>query len=255
MEGEDLISRSSSCFMETWEYSFKVKYDYPFIELSEKYPGARISMWCVWNREMLHVPIKHNELMSELENYARRIDRVIEGYKETNDGIVLTMKCTCDLLESIWNVTERNSCSLVHPATFLNGWGYFKVVTFNEIDAKNLFADLSKLGATELIKKKVVHVDAVPSTIWIESFFERLTEKQAEALLKAYDHGYYTSPREVTTDSIATSLGIARSTYEEHLRKAENRIMEAISPYLKLFRAGGFKKDEVVTSKVELTAY
>lgn len=239
--------------MEAWEISFKIKYDYPFIRMSGKYPGVRISMWCVWDREMLHVPMNHEDLMTELEGYAKDINRVIDDYKPSNDGIVLTMKCSCDLLDSIWNVTERNHCSLVHPAVYLDGWGYFKVISFSETDIKKLFADLSKMGPNELISKKIVHIDAVPSTIWVETFFEKLTEKQIDAIVKAFDYGYYTSPREVTTDSIATSLGITRSTYEEHLRKAENRLMEAMLPYLKLFRAGGRKKEDVVTSKLELT--
>ena len=252
MKGQYLILELNCYKVETWEISFKVKYDYPFLEMSEKYPGARISMWCVWDREMLHVPLNHHDLMSELEDYARYLDRAIDSFKETSDGIVLTMKCTCDLYGSIWNVAERNGCSIVHPATFLDGWGYFKVISFNENDAKGLFADLSKLGPNELLSKKLIHIDAVPSTIWVESFFERLTGKQVEALLKAYDYGYYTSPREVTTESIATSLGVSRSTYEEHLRKAENRIMESVVPYLKLFNSRGIKKKEMISSRIEL---
>ena len=236
--------------MESWEISFKIRYNYSFIQMSGRYPGVRISMWCVWDREMVHVPLDHEDLMSELENYARSIDRVIDNYKFSNDGIVLTMRCSCDLLDSMWNIAERNHVVQVHPAIYLDGWGFFKVISFSEEDTKKFFADLSKLGEIELTCKRLVHTDAVPSTIWIESFFSRLTDRQMEALVKAFDYGYYVSPREITTDSIAKSLGISRSTYEEHLRKAENRIMEAMIPYLKLFKAGGKKRGELITSNM-----
>ncbi len=233
--------------MEAWEISFRIRYKYPFIEMSGKYPGTKISMWCVWNREMLHVPLKHEDLMGELEKYASSIGRKVEGYKPTNDGLVMTMTCTCDILESMWNVIERNHGVVLHPAVYLDGWGYFKLISFNEEDTKSLFSELTETGENELLGKKLVHMDAVPSTVWVESFFSKLTEKQMEALVKAFDYGYYASPREVTTDSIASSLGVTRSTYEEHLRKAENRIMEAMVPYLKLFKAGNKKRSEMIT--------
>ena len=240
--------------METWEISLRVKYDYPFIEISSRYPGARISMWCVWNREMLHVPMGHENLMEELEEYAKNLNLTFEKHQRSSDGIVLTMKDSCEVLDSIWNIAERNNCSLVHPAVYLDGWGYFKIISFSENDTKKLFAELSRKGLSELLSKKVVHIDAVPSNIWVETFFEQLTDKQIDAIVKAFDYGYYRSPRDITTDSIATSLGITRSTYEEHLRKAENRLMEALLPYLKIFRAGGRKREEMVTSHIEVSS-
>lgn len=228
--------------MEAWQISFKIRYEYPFIQISGKYPGAKISMWCVWDREMVHVPSGSEELMQEVENYAKSHDRVVESHKPSRDGTVLTLRCTCDILNSMWNITERNHCQLVHPVSYLDGWGYFRVISFDESDTKKLFSDLTDLGPTELLSKRRIDIGEVPSSIWIESFFSRLTRKQIEAILKAFDYGYYTSPREITTDTIATSLGIARSTYEEHLRKAENRIMESMAPYLRLFEAGGRKR-------------
>lgn len=238
--------------MKAWEISYKIKYDYPFIKMSEKYPGTRVSMWCVWDREMVHVPLTHEGLMDELQSYTESINRYIDGYKNTNEGIVLTLKCSCDILDSMWNIAERNGCSSIQPASFLDGWGYFKVISFSEENTRRLFSELTSIGTTELISKRVVKIDALPSTIWVETFFEKMTDKQMDALIKAVDYGYYSSPREVTTDSIATSLGVSRSTYEEHLRKAENKIMESIAPYLKLFKAGGRKPEEVVSAEIDL---
>src|SRR2546428_12853278 len=72
-----------------------------------------------------------------------------------------------------------------------------------------------------------------------------MTSKQMDALLKAHRYGYYTSPREVTTENIARSLGVGRSTYEEHLRKTENRIVGNLIPYLQLFAAGAKKPEKM----------
>lgn len=234
------------------EISFRIKYDYPFIKMSDKYPGNRISMWCVWDREMIHVPMEHENLMAEIERYVKSIGRSLEGYKPSSRGLILTLRCTCNITQSMWDVMTKNHCVNIDPAVFLDGWGYYRAISFNEEDTKGLFSDLSKLGPWEMISKRPLHTDAIPSTVWIESFFSRLTERQMEAIVKAYDYGYYSSPREVTTDSVASSLGISRSTYEEHLRKAENRIIEAIIPYLKLFKAGARKRDEMILPKMPI---
>ena len=239
--------------MEVWEVSFKIRYDYPFMLMSEKYPGTKISMWCVWNREMLHVPLDHESVMSEMEDYVKEIGRHIEEYKRSKDGFVLTLGCSCDLLKNVWNLTERNHCVHLHPAVFLDGWGYYRVISFSEQDTRSLFADLAELGETELIKKRVIQADAVPSTVWVETFFTGLTDKQMEALIKAYEHGYYSSPRGITTDSVATSLGLARSTFEEHLRKAENKIMDEIMPYLKLFKSGEKKRQDMILPRTHFS--
>jgi predicted DNA binding protein len=61
-----------------------------------------------------------------------------------------------------------------------------------------------------------------------------LTEKQASALITALNEGYYRIPKKITTDEIAQRLGIPRTTFEEHLRKAESKVLVALTPYLQL---------------------
>lgn len=238
--------------MGAWEISFKVKYDYPMMTMSGKHPGTKISMWCIWNREMVHAPMGHEDAMDDISEYMKKIGRTIEDFKPSRDGYVLTLKCTCDLTPTVWTYTNTNHMVDLYPAVFLDGWGYYRAISFNEEDTRNLFKDLGNIGSVELVSKKLLHLDALPSTVWTESFFTRMTDRQMESVLKAYDYGYYSSPREVTTDSIASSIGISRSTYEEHLRKAENKIMEAVIPYLKLFRAGHQKKEEMISPEIQI---
>lgn len=233
--------------MTTWEVSFKIKYNYPFIKMSELHPGSKISMWCVWDAEMIHVPPGHEDVISEVAQYVDKLGLSVDNYKQSSDGFVLTLKCSCDLLHNVWDAMDRRNCIPMHPAAFLDGWGYYRMVSLSEEDTRNFFNDLRELGPTELIQKRQVRSDGIPSMVRVESFFTGLTDKQIESIVKAYDYGYYASPRDVTTGSVASSLGITRSTYEEHLRKAENKIMEAIIPYLKLFRTVPRRREESVT--------
>src|SRR2546428_2277399 len=64
-------------------------------------------------------------------------------------------------------------------------------------------------------------------------FLPKLTEKQARALIAAYEAGYYEFPRKATTEQVSLSLGIARSTFEQHLNRAEHHVVRAMLPMVR----------------------
>jgi len=101
-----------------------------------------------------------------------------------------------------------------------------------------MFKQLREAGRAELISKRELPLAVLPSNVWVHTLFAELTEKQQDALLDAHRYGYYNSPRKVGTEDVAKAAGVSRSTYEEHLRKAENRVMDAIIPYLQLYARG-----------------
>jgi predicted DNA binding protein len=70
------------------------------------------------------------------------------------------------------------------------------------------------------------------------SLLGELTKKQSFALITALARGYYEIPKKVSTDKIAASLKLPRTTYEEHLRKAESKVMKAVAPLLELGNFG-----------------
>jgi hypothetical protein len=61
-----------------------------------------------------------------------------------------------------------------------------------------------------------------------EDILSILTERQHEVFETAIQEGYYEIPREATHEDIANSLGCAPSTVDEHLRKAESRVLSAL---------------------------
>jgi hypothetical protein len=72
-----------------------------------------------------------------------------------------------------------------------------------------------------------------------------MTAKQAESLLVAVDSGYYSVPRKTRFDDIARRMGTPRTTYEEHVRKAESKVINSVAPYLSIYfgRASGLKRE------------
>jgi predicted DNA binding protein len=53
----------------------------------------------------------------------------------------------------------------------------------------------------------------------------RLTEKQREAIILAFNLGYFDTPRKISSEQLANKLGLANSTLAVHLRRAERRLL------------------------------
>ena len=71
-------------------------------------------------------------------------------------------------------------------------------------------------------------------TVSVDDFLGMLTEKQLRALVEATEMGYYAMPKKVTVDEMAERLKMPRSTFEEHLRKAEIKVMRNMRPYARI---------------------
>ena len=224
--------------MALWEVSLRTQYDYPFIRMSGRHPGLPFSMWCIWGRELIQVPTQQEEVLASVEKEIRAAGRIVDKWVEAGDARIFMLRCTCGHLDSPWNLWEAHEFFDAPPAIYQDGWGYFRLLTFEEEHTRGLFRDLNKRGASELIRKRELSLNVLPTSVWVTSLFTDLTSKQIDAVLKAHRYGYYASPREITTEAIAKGLGVSRSTFEEHLRKAENRIVANLVPYLQLYAAG-----------------
>ena len=84
---------------------------------------------------------------------------------------------------------------------------------------------LEKIDVLEIRYRVVLLADANFSP---SSPLSQLTEKQRKILLAAHKLGYYSIPRKISSRELAKKLGLVDSTVVEHLRKAEQRLINNI---------------------------
>jgi predicted DNA binding protein len=83
----------------------------------------------------------------------------------------------------------------------------------------------------ELIKERIGRIEKMSfkkAAYQKHDMLSVLTDKQKNVLISAHKHGYYKNPRKIKSEELAKKIGLSKNTTLEHLRKAEERIMDNI---------------------------
>lgn len=139
----------------------------------------------------------------------------------------IVRSCLCSLDDSLISWFEEYSCLYVPPTVYRHGWEHYTVTAFDDRDVRALLGDLDSARDIEVLSTKTVESRRVPHSLFMtaDTLFGELTPRQLEALRIALDSGYFEQPREASIKELAAQTSVARSTYEEHLRKAQNKLI------------------------------
>ena len=119
---------------------------------------------------------------------------------------------------------------------YRNGWEHYSAIGFDEGDVTALLAELDESREIDILSKTSIEERQVPhsSLFSVDRLFDGLTERQLEALRIALDAGYYDQPRGASIAELAEGTTVARATFEEHLRKAENKLVTNAGQFVRL---------------------
>jgi predicted DNA binding protein len=213
------------------------------VDFSLKHPDVRVVEWCNRRTDVLEVECGDIETFNRIEQDLQRLllwkgGRVLRKTFGEKNIQVITKTCRdSHISPSISGTIEKNSCLEIPPVIYYGGWETHKVMGFRESDFRKLFKDLAKLGPAEVVSKRVYGTKSMIDTfaVSLSAAFSDLTAKQADAIATALEFGYYQVPKKTTTGELALKQKVPRTTYEEHLRKAESKILHALSPYVILY--------------------
>ena len=227
--------------MTLYETAFRLQHDCPLNDLSKQHPELVMSSWCNSDTDVLEISKEGAEtaqLQDDIAAMWRKMRvKLLRTSSSERDLQVVIHHCHCEEIPApVTPVFEKNHCLELQPCVYKGGWEYYRVISFSERDARNVFAALEKYCKVEVISRRVIKSGAVKETMLVSTnaLFGGLTRKQVQALVFALENGYYQVPKKVTTEEMASKLKLPRTTYEEHLRKAEGKVLRSMAPYISM---------------------
>ena len=106
-----------------------------------------------------------------------------------------------------------------------DGHEYWEVASWKREELENFIKALkSHMDICEIMR-----LENSPLTdVYFPNVMPKLSKHQKTALELAYRNGYYSYPRQITLEQLAKIAKIGISTFQEHLRKAELKLLPVI---------------------------
>jgi predicted DNA binding protein len=238
--------------MSLYQASFRLRHECPYRELSEQFPDVTIREWYLSDCQVLEItsqaapPAELVEAINELGTVLHR--------SEGESGLqVVTKACLCPVEDSVVNRFEEHNCLYQPPTVHRHGWEEYSLVAFDEGDIRSLYETLDADREIEILSKTGLEETQIPHSLLtpIDRLFDELTDRQLAALQVALENGYYEEPRGCSVSDLAEQTTVARATFEEHLRKAENKLVKNAGQFVRLLNESrsdvGFRKEPDAT--------
>ena len=225
--------------MTLYEVALKVTMKNFWIDLTRRFPSASVFIWCNRENDVMEIVVRNPEdypvVMEEVR--AHPIMNVIEEISDDHRFYLNVYECHCMKQDTIVRHIGKLNLLNIFPNMIENGWAYHRLIIFKHEDLEELLMRFEKWGWFYKILRKVPFDGFVASSLTMsaDALFSGLTEKQMEAVLTAHRHGYYNLPRDADVKTIANKEKVPRTTFQEHLMKAENKLVVALVPHIKLF--------------------
>ncbi len=197
--------------------------DGPCANASER-TGGRIELWCLDQCDLLSVAGPLEPVVAEVET-AVGVTAIFESGTES---VLITDTCLrARLPDAIDGYIARHNCLLLPPLVYENGAKHCRVLALDGESLTAWYRALCRDGVPVRVVTKRSLSEGSPMSMETPHHVE-LTDRQREAMQIAHANGYYDIPREISTAAIAEKLGVERRTAEEHLRRAENKLVDSL---------------------------
>ena len=112
-------------------------------------------------------------------------------------------------------IIRENNGILYNMSQFDGTRRVFDIIISERDDLKAIINDLRTLGSIRLERLESFAASSSSS----------LSSRQSEVIKHAYEAGYFDWPRRADAETLADQLDISHSTFLEHLRKAEKKVI------------------------------
>ena len=189
---------------------------------------ATIELWCNDHCDMLVVRGPASEAA------LARVDDEVgvrERLERDDQVLIVTDACLQDReTATIEPYLVRHGCLLVPPLRYADGAKRCRVLALDGETLSAFYHDLvADFPVTVERTRQVDDIQGETPESTPATLLAGLTPRQREVFGVAHEQGYYELPRETTTAKIADVVGVDRRTAEEHLRRAEKKLADAVT--------------------------
>ncbi|MFQ6123959.1 MAG: helix-turn-helix domain-containing protein [Candidatus Heimdallarchaeota archaeon] len=213
----------------------EIQHECPFSNFSRNHPQVEIQQWCNHQHDILELKGEPTVLERAITDLETELGTVLRIFPEHNQVQLIMKRCKCIELP-LTSIIDRYDCLQLPPVRYVAGREIINLLVTPE-DAGLILDNIRKEDPAS--KVKVLQLaplknsfNPYPLFLPLDGLKNSLTAKQLQVLTKAYNKGYYELPRKVFLETLAGDMNIHRRTYEEHLRKAEKKIMSFLIPSL-----------------------
>lgn len=210
-----------------WVAEFRAWHDSHLLRLSERLKVRMTAYYLNTFRENGTVYINRLALV-EGPDKAQAIARIPQEPRlrmvETAEDYVIYQ---LPELKGFHTVVADRRYLFVKPQIVENGFEIWTVAAMKKQDLLELYKNLKKLKFKATIE--LLSIRQQNPYFLHGALMANLSEKQRTAFELALHSGYYAYPRLADAQELAKRAGMKYSTFREHLRKAESKVMAALA--------------------------
>ena len=218
-------------------FQFRLQHRCDLSLLSADFPNVAFTEWCDSRIHYVEIGTEDPRTVRAIRRRFRQIlgprSRLLRSSRSVDGPPSLVMRCL-GIHSATTQLFERNSVMLLYPLVYRYGWKHVRSLVLDSGRLPKVIEALSERGRLEVIQKRPVRNGELPRSLMIPAdvVLGELTRRQRLALLRSIEGGYFDIPRRVRLNEVVLGTGVPRTTFGEHLHKAEGKLMRAMAPYL-----------------------
>jgi len=209
-----------------WILKLKIKHDCTIGNKCEKYKVISYSLTLGnWKKDGYSYTSERHTLEGDQESIKRYLDDIKKDKRVTN------LELSGNTLFFVGKDKENIPSSFYNQKMFFpkpvfvdkQGYEYWEIASYDKNVLSKFLQELRKQNyeTLEILQFKNVKLN----NVHFPSIMPNLTEKQKRAFELAVEHGYYDIPKRTELKKLAKLMNISLATYQEHLKRAEAKVV------------------------------
>jgi len=211
------------------EAVFRIDHDSVYADATARVDAA-IDMWCGGHADLLFVTGEDRRAVHDVIDAEVGITEWID---QADESLAVTEGCLLHVQEGLLEqYLRRHDCLTFYPTRYDDGAILTRVISLTSENLTAMYRDITDEFPIEVEAKREINtVEDAPLMVF-DAELPTFSARQREVLTLAHERGYYEIPKGVTTEELAADLDVSRRTLEEHLRRAEQKLVEAFLGFM-----------------------